>query len=123
MHAAWSDRVDFVTVYIKEAHPTDEWQVPANEADDVCYAQPRTLADRLAIAKDFTERFTWTLPMVVDPMDNPAEQAYAAWPERLYVVGADGRIACKGAMGPAGFDPEEVEAWLLANVPRSAPAP
>ena len=121
MHAAWSDRVDFVTVYIREAHPTDEWQVPANEADSVCYAQPRTLADRLAIAKDFTGRFSWALPMVVDPMENPAERAYAAWPERLYVVGRDGRIAHKGAMGPDGFDPEGVEAWLQANV--SAPAP
>ncbi len=123
MHAAWSDRVDFVSVYIKEAHPTDEWQVPANEADSVCYSQPRTLTDRLAIAKDFVERFTWSLPMVVDAMDNGADSAYAAWPERLYVVGRDGRVAWKGAMGPEGYDPEGVEAWLRANVPASAPAP
>ena|SRR5688572_6208747 len=120
MHAAWSDRVDFLTVYVKEAHPTDEWQVPVNESDGVCYAQPRTLDDRLAIARDFVTRFGWTLPLVVDRMENPAEDAYAAWPERLYVVGADGRIAYKGAMGPDGFDPEQVEAWLRAHVP---PAP
>lgn len=99
-------------MYVKEAHPTDEWQVKVNEADAVCYAQPKSLADRLAIAGDFVQRFHYRVPLVVDPMDDPAESAYAAWPERLYVIGADGKIIYKGAMGPDGFDPEQVVALL-----------
>jgi hypothetical protein len=50
-------------------------------------------------------------------MDNQAEEAYAAWPERLYVIGADGTIAYKGAMGPKGFLPDEVDALLKGASP------
>lgn len=113
--------MDFVTVYIKEAHPSDGWQKPANETEGVCYTQPKTIEDRRAIAKDFVERFHWAVPLVVDPMDNPAEVAYSGWPERLYVVGADGRIAYKGAMGPDGFDPEAMNLLLNAITPGPPP--
>lgn len=56
------------------------------------------------------------MPCVVDDMNDSAERAYAAWPERLYVVGTDGRIAYAGRMGPFGFDPDELGAWLRANL-------
>lgn len=91
--------------------------MPANEGDGVCYMQPKTLPDRLAIVKDFQARFGYPIPMLVDRMDNAAEAAFGAWPERLYVVGADGKIAYQGAQGPKGFDPEEVERWLQENLP------
>ena len=100
---------------MREAHPTDGWQVPANEKSGVCYAQPKTLADRLAIVNDFKERFSYSIPLVVDPMDNATMDTYAAWPERLYIIGADGNVAYKGAMGPQGFEPGEVETWLEAH--------
>lgn len=108
--------MDFVTVYVKEAHPTDEWQMPENEEQGICYLQPRNTAERVAIANDFVKRYHYALPLVVDPFENPANAAYAAWPERAYIVGADGRIAYKGGTGPFNFDPEEVEAWLEGNV-------
>ena len=108
----FQERAKFLTIYIKEAHPEDEWQMTVNEDQGVCYMQPTTLADRLVIANDFIERFDYGMPLVVDPMDNPAEEAYAAWPERLYVIGTDGRIAYKGRTGPFGFDPDELEQQL-----------
>lgn len=110
-----ADRADFVGVYIQEAHPTDEWQMTSNETDGVCYAQPTTLAERQAIARDFVARSEWTIPLLVDGIDNAADQLYAGWPERLYVIAADGTIAYKGEPGPFGFEPEEVEAWLSAR--------
>lgn len=102
----------FVTVYIKEAHPLDEWQMESNEKEGVCYPQPRSLADRLTIANDFAKRHEYTVPLLVDHPDNTCDQLYAAWPERFYIVGEDGRIAYKSEPGPFGFHPEEVEAWL-----------
>lgn len=116
MYATYQDRVDFLTVYVKEAHPSDEWQMTSNEEQGVCYLQPTDTAGRVAIARDFTERFHYPVPLLVDPIENPANELYAGWPERLYVVGADGRIVYKGGMGPFEFHPEEVEAWLEANV-------
>jgi type I thyroxine 5'-deiodinase len=99
---------------VREAHPTDEWQMDSNEKgkDDVCYLQPRTLADRVSIANDFVKRFHYPLPMTVDTMDNAAVELYAAWPERLYVINPDGRIAYRGGMGPFDYHPEQVRAFL-----------
>jgi hypothetical protein len=107
--------VDFLTVYVREAHPTDEWQMKSNVKDDVCYAQPKTLEQRVAIAKDFTARFKFPLPFGIDDMSNAADNAYAAWPERLYVIDETGHVAYRGGMGPFNYKPAEVRDWLAAK--------
>jgi type I thyroxine 5'-deiodinase len=91
----------------------------SNETEDVCYRQPTTLAERVAVANDFVTRFDYSIPLVVDPMENPADEAYAGWPERLYVVGEDARVAYKGGVGPFGYDPDELEAWLAQRLAAS----
>lgn len=83
-----------------------------NRSDDVRYTQPRDIEERLAIARDFAEHFDHELPLVVDTLENEAMEAYAAWPERLYVIDESGTIAYKGGMGPMFYDPGEVEDWL-----------
>jgi hypothetical protein len=110
----YKDHADFLTIYIREAHPLDEWQMKSNEKDkdDVCYTQPKTLAQRIAIANDFTQRFKYALPFGIDEMNNAANDAYAAWPERLYVIDENGHISYKGGNGPFKYAPEEVRAWL-----------
>jgi Iodothyronine deiodinase len=115
IHRDYGDRARFLTVYIKEAHPEDEWQMDSNEKENVCYPQPRTLADRVAIANDFVKRFHYDVPVAVDDMGNGAEKAYAGWPERLYVIDESGKVVFKGKPGPFGYHPEEVEAWLAAR--------
>ena len=47
----YKDHADFLTVYVREAHPTDEWQMKSNVKDDVCYAQPKTLEQRMATVR------------------------------------------------------------------------
>jgi hypothetical protein len=84
----------------------------SNEKEGVCYPQPKTLAQRVAIANDFTRRFAYPLPLLVDPMENPANKLYAGWPERLYIVDERGVIVYKGHTGPDGYHPEEVGDWL-----------
>jgi type I thyroxine 5'-deiodinase len=102
-------------VYVKEAHPEDEWQMDSNEEQGICYAQPTTLAERLAIAGDFVKHSKYEIPLFVDNLENRADDLYAAWPERLYVIDESGLIAYKGGMGPFGYEPDEVEAWLAAR--------
>lgn len=111
----YKEHVDFLTVYVREAHPTDEWQMKSNVKDDVCYAQPKNLQQRLAIANDFVRRFQYPLPFGVDDMNNAANDAYSAWPERLYVIDENGRIAYRGGMGPFHYHPKEVRDWLAAR--------
>lgn len=88
----------------------------SNERDDVCYAQPRTLDQRALIARDFVKRNKFTIPMVVDRMTNDADRLFGAWPERLYIIDSNGKIAFKGGMGPFEFDPEAVHTWLEVNI-------
>ncbi len=123
MYERFHDRADFLTIYIKEAHPDDEWQMQPNLDQGVCYLQPKTLAQRVAIANDFARRFHYPLPLGVDPMDDTANRAYAAWPERLYVLDPDGRIVYKGGNGPFHYKPAEVRAWLEAKFPEGASQP
>ena len=101
-----------MTIYVREAHPTDEWQMKSNLKDDVCYAQPKTMEQRIAIANDFTKRYKFDVPFGIDEMNNAANDAYAAWPERLYILDENGRISYKGGNGPFKYDPKEVRAWL-----------
>jgi hypothetical protein len=118
-----------LTIYIREAHPTDEWMMRSNEKDkdNVCYKQPKSIGDRVAIANDFTQRYKFTVPFGIDEMSNAANDAYAAWPERLYIVDETGHITYKGGNGPFKYDPKEVRAWLAARYgevkhPEAAPA-
>ena len=93
-------------VYIAEAHAADEWQVESNEEQSILVHQHTTLAARAAAAREGAQRLGLTMPLLLDGMDNAASEAFAAWPERIYVVGVDGRIAFKGGPGPWEFDPE-----------------
>ncbi len=48
-------------------------------------------------------------PALVDEMDDAVATVYAGVPERLYLIGTDGRVVYKGGMGPMFFRPTEWE--------------
>jgi hypothetical protein len=108
-------------VYISEAHPADEWQMDSNVQDKVVFDQPKTEDERRAAARILVERLGYKLPLAVDRLDGSAEKAFAAWPERIYVLGAGGRVLYKGDMGPFGFHPEEAAAPLDTYLGASGP--
>lgn len=116
MNDKWKDRVAFLFVYIREAHASDEWQMPVNEKEGVVFTQPTSLEARREVAGKCCTSMQMLMPCVVDDMKNNVDNAYAAWPERFFVVDANGRIAYAGAQGPWGFKPEEVEKWLATHV-------
>ena len=101
--------MDFCVVYIKEIHPTDGWQVKENEQDGVLLAQHRSFDERAEVGQACMLKLALEMPAVVDEMDDAVAKSYAGIPERLYLVGLDGRIAYKGGMGPMFFRPLEWE--------------
>jgi hypothetical protein len=108
--------VQFLFVYIREAHPRDEWQLDINPEDDVVIDQPTTFTERQEVAQTCAVNLALTMPCVVDDMENTVDEAYCGWPERLFVVDVEGRIAYAGMQGPFGFEPDEVGKWLRKNV-------
>ena len=112
MYRAHRERASFFVVYIAEAHAVNEWQMESNETEGICIRQHTTFEERMAAARLCAERLRLTIPTLVDMMDNAACEWFAAWPERIYIVGADGRIAYKGGPGPYEFNPAEAEAAL-----------
>lgn len=111
----WQERIGFLLVYIKEAHPEDEWQMAVNHEHRVVFNQPKTFDERLELARTFADKMGVSAPVVVDDIENTANACYAAWPERLYVVEPDGRIAYKGGMGPFYFDVDGLADFLAAH--------
>ncbi len=84
----------------------------SNVDESICYPQPRTFAQRVAIASDFTQRFHFPLPIAVDDMHETADLAYGGWPERIYIIDESGRIVYRGGLGPFNYHPQEARAWL-----------
>jgi hypothetical protein len=107
---------------VAEAHPDDEWQMASNRQDQAVLRQPRSLEERRQAAGLLVERFGFDLPLALDSMENLADTAYAAWPERLYVIAAGGRVVYRGGLGPFGFDPAEMENALAAHLAGAGPA-
>lgn len=112
LYREYRGRVAFYVVYIQEAHPIDAWQLDDNVKDDVLVATTKSDAERANVAGVCLTKLGIELPAVVDEADNRVERAYTGWPDRLYVIDREGRVAYKSAAGPFGFKPAEVEASL-----------
>lgn len=117
LYRDYRDRAAFYVVYIQEAHPIDAWQLEDNLKDDVLVASTTSNDERMNVAGLCIRNLGIELPALVDEIDNRVERAYTGWPDRLYVVDRDGRIAHKSAAGPFGFKPAEVQATLQQLFP------
>lgn len=103
-------------VYIREAHaidgamPNPRGPLVEDPIDD---GERREVASKCVQGLGLDE-FT----AVVDRIDDATNRAYGAWPDRLCLVGKDGRIAYAGRPGPAGFAPDELEAAIAIELAR-----
>lgn len=119
LYRGYRDRVQFLMIYIREAHPIDGWwfgeglmgkmvkrftpQVSTDTYD------PKTLEERRAVAGQCEDALQYGIRTYVDDMDDAVSKAYAARPTRIYLVGQDGRVVYAGGLGPFGFKPQELK--------------
>lgn len=96
-------------MYIREAHPSNAWQMASNVRENVVFADPRTFEERTAVAESCVRKLGIRMPALVDDVGDGVEAAYTAWPDRLYLIDRDGRVAYKSAPGPYGFKPKTME--------------
>ena len=107
----YEEKANFISIYISEAHPADGWKLD----QDICFKQPKTLKQRMNIAKAFVKDYDFKIPLYIDLMDNNANNDYSAIPERLYVV-RNSCIEYQGGIGPTGYDLNELEKEYLERL-------
>ncbi len=104
-------------VYIREAHPIDgDWPLYR-----VLVEQPLTNKERKDVAQTCISNLDLGgMPAVMDGIDDRTSLAYQAYPDRLYLVGRNGKITYAGGPGPQGFKPQELEAAIRRELHMSA---
>jgi type I thyroxine 5'-deiodinase len=83
--------------------------MPSNIMDNVVLADPKTFVQRSEVADNCVRKLGIRIPALVDDVSDGVEAAYTGWPDRLYVIDAQGRIAYKSEPGPFGFKPEAMD--------------
>ena len=116
MKKRYGNRVEFIGVYVREAHPTDGWRVEGNDRAGVSFAQPTTKEERDSVAAKCCTALKMTIPLLVDSLSDAVGHAYSGMPDRLYLIDKYGRVAYKGGRGPFGFKPGELEHAIIMNL-------
>ena len=108
--ANFTDIADFVTIYISEAHATNQWNFPGNKYK---IKQHDSLQARFQAANLILDDEELRPPgtFLIDIMDNEADLLYGGMPERLYII-LDGVIVYAGRKGPVGYNLNDVRKWL-----------
>ena len=122
LYEQYRDQVQFLMIYIREAHPVDGWwlggglaglalkAVRTKAATDV--VDPKTIEDRRSVAGQCEAALQYGIRTYVDQMDDAVSEAYAAMPTRLYLVGLKGQVLYAGGLGPYGFKPAKLGAAI-----------
>ena len=122
IYKKYHDQVQFLSIYIREAHPADGWwlgkgifglllKLDKSRAALDLY-EPKTIEERKAAAGRCENMLKYGIKTYVDEMDNTVNNLYAGWPTRLYLIGQDGRVAYAGGSGPWGFKPKEFKSAI-----------
>jgi hypothetical protein len=88
----------------------------SNIKDQVVFASPKNEEERGQVAGSCVRKLGVKFPAVLDEFGNATEQAYTAWPDRLYLIDKSGRVAYKSKPGPFGFKTDELRAAVAKLV-------
>ena len=113
MKRTYGERVQFLAIYVREAHPTDGWRMTSNDRAGIIVSQPTRRKERAEVATTCCQSLAMSMPLLVDGINDRVGHAYSGMPDRMYVVDRSGRVAYKGGRGPFGFKPGEMEQSLI----------
>jgi hypothetical protein len=121
IYQKYREHVEFVVVYVKEAHPSDKWWLGRSRTQTVIHTlsgnparldvkEPVTLEQRRKVAASCQANlFDGVVPLYVDAMDDRVSAQYAAKPTRIYFIDVDGEVVYNPGIGPCGFNPDHLE--------------
>ena len=83
--------------------------------------ETQTLEERQAAASHCMSALELDpIAALVDDMADAANLAYEAWPDRLFLIDVEGRVAFRSPPGPFGFEPDELEAAIESELARGS---
>jgi len=121
LHLKYHTKVNFLFVYILEAHAQDEWPIRSSrdtpKNSPVLFNQTKCLGDRCFVANEFKNDFCLEFPIVLDdPLTNSFEKLYAPWPVRIYVVDKDKKLLYKAQPGEDMLELKPLQSLLASLV-------
>ena len=106
-------------MYIREAHAIDSRSPTAFELIE----DPVNLTERSTVATTCVDKLNLPMPAVVDKLDDKVNQSYKGWPDRLYLVGTDGRLSYAGGRGPFFFSTDALQAAIRVELKKNLAQP
>ena len=124
LYEKYHEQVQFLTIYINEAHPVDGWwfgeglskwfvKLYAPKVSMDIYNH-KTMEERREAAGQCEDALQYGIRTYVDEMDDAVNKAFAAHPTRLYLVGIDGKVVYAAGLGPFDFHPYKLGAAIEA---------
>ena len=93
IYTQYKDQFQFQSIYIREAHADDGWRVQVNIDENIIYKAPTTDDERTEVSAACQIGMNLKMPYYSIGIDNAVEEKYLSLPMRLYLIGADGKIA------------------------------
>ena len=127
IYKKYRDDIEFMVIYVREAHPTDKWWLAetklmrvimewANAYPSYDLMEPETIEERRAAALACQAKLLEDMPVFVDHMDNNVDLTYVAWPTRVYFLDKEGKVHYDSGLGPYGLSPEDLDAELAKYI-------
>ncbi len=88
----------------------------SNVKDSVVFASPKNEEERAFVAGACVRKLGIKIPAVLDEFGNSTEAAYTGWPDRLYLIDAQGKLVYKSKPGPFGFHPDDLRVALVKTL-------
>jgi hypothetical protein len=131
LYHQYRDQVEFIVVYVKEAHPSDKWWLGRSRTQRLVHdlsggmaridvVDPVSMAQRQRVAAScHSDLFDGVVPLYVDGMGDEVSVRYAGKPTRIYLLDRNGHVIYNPGIGPFGYNPDhlgnEIESYLATQ--------
>jgi len=130
VYKKYRDDIEFMVIYVREAHPTDKWWLgetkfmrllmeQSNPYPSYELKEPETIEERRANALACQAKLLEDMPLFVDNMDNKVDLTYVAWPTRIYFLDEEGKVQYDSGLGPYGMKPDDLDIVLSKYLGKS----
>lgn len=91
LYSKYKDLINFMAIYIEEAHSNDEWPIRTEQKLQI--DQHQSIDDRINASKILIDQYDFNkIPLYIDSMENTFSSRYCAWPLRMILINNNNEI-------------------------------